>query len=243
MNEASPVRVHPTADVSAEASIGAGTSIWNQAQVRERARIGVGCVIGKNVYVDFDVVVGDRVKIQNNASLYHGVTVEDGVFIGPHVCFTNDRLPRAVNPDGSAKTDDDWEVGPIRVRTGAAVGASTRRRSGRDDRPMGAGGCRQRGDRRRRRLRARGRQPRAPDRQRLPVRRAAPRRAGRDRVPRRVPQLRPPLPAAGGCAVKVALRGWRPAAVREGRSGQPPAAHPPSRNPGAYRAALRRRDE
>jgi len=125
MNEASPVRVHPTADVSTEASIGAGTSIWNQAQVRERARIGVGCVIGKNVYVDFDVVVGDRVKIQNNASLYHGVTVEDGVFIGPHVCFTNDRLPRAVNPDGSTRTDDDWEVGPIRVRTGAAVGASS----------------------------------------------------------------------------------------------------------------------
>jgi UDP-2-acetamido-3-amino-2,3-dideoxy-glucuronate N-acetyltransferase len=125
MTEASPVRVHPSADVSAEATIGAGTSIWNQAQVRERARIGVGCVIGKNVYIDFDVVVGDRVKIQNNASLFHGVTVEDGVFIGPHVCLTNDRLPRAVNPDGSAKTDDDWEVGSIRVKTGAAIGASS----------------------------------------------------------------------------------------------------------------------
>jgi acetyltransferase-like isoleucine patch superfamily enzyme len=125
MNEASPVRVHPTADVSAEASIGAGTSIWNQAQVRERARIGVGCVIGKNVYVDFDVVIGDRVKVQNNASLYHGVTIEDGVFIGPHVCLTNDRLPRAINRDGSAKTDADWEVGPIRVRTGAALGAGS----------------------------------------------------------------------------------------------------------------------
>ena len=62
MNEASPVRVHPTADVSSEASIGAGTSIWNQAQVRERARIGVGCVIGKNVYVDFEVVIGEFVK-------------------------------------------------------------------------------------------------------------------------------------------------------------------------------------
>jgi acetyltransferase-like isoleucine patch superfamily enzyme len=125
MTEASPVRVHPTADVSAEASIGAGTSIWNQAQVRERARIGVGCVIGKNVYVDFEVVIGDRVKVQNNASLYHGVTVEDGVFIGPHVCLTNDRLPRAINPDGSAKTDADWEVGPIRIRTGAALGAGS----------------------------------------------------------------------------------------------------------------------
>jgi acetyltransferase-like isoleucine patch superfamily enzyme len=125
MNEASPVRVHPTADVSAEAVIGAGTSIWNQAQVRERARIGAGCVIGKNVYIDFDVTVGDRVKIQNNASLYHGVTVEDGVFIGPHVCLTNDRLPRAINRDGSAKSDADWEVGPILVRTGAALGASS----------------------------------------------------------------------------------------------------------------------
>ena len=125
MTEASLVRVHPSADVSAEATIGAGTSIWNQAQVRERARIGVGCVIGKNVYVDVGVVVGDRVKIQNNASLYHGVTVEDGVFIGPHVCFTNDRRPRAVNPDGSAKTDADWEVGPIRVGAGAAVGAGS----------------------------------------------------------------------------------------------------------------------
>jgi len=125
MNEASSVRIHPTADVSAEAVIGPGTSIWNQAQVRERARIGSDCVIGKNVFVDFDVVVGDRVKIQNNASLYHGVTVEDGVFIGPHVCLTNDRLPRAVNPDGSSKTDADWEVGLIRVRAGAALGAAS----------------------------------------------------------------------------------------------------------------------
>lgn len=125
MNEASSVRIHPTADVSPEAVIGAGTSIWNQSQIRERARIGSECVIGKNVYVDFDVVVGNRVKIQNNASLFHGVTVEDGVFIGPHVCLTNDRLPRAVTPEGDLKTDDDWEVGPIRIRTGASLGAGS----------------------------------------------------------------------------------------------------------------------
>jgi acetyltransferase-like isoleucine patch superfamily enzyme len=125
MSERANVRIHPTADVSEAAVIGAGTSIWNQAQVRERARIGEGCVIGKNVYVDFDVVIGDRVKIQNNVSVFHGVTVEDGVFVGPHVCFTNDRVPRAINVDGSAKTDDDWEVGPIRVRRGAALGANS----------------------------------------------------------------------------------------------------------------------
>jgi acetyltransferase-like isoleucine patch superfamily enzyme len=119
-----PARIHPTADVADSAQIGPGTSIWNQSQVRERARIGAECIIGKNVYVDFEVVIGDRVKVQNNVSLYHGVTVEDGVFIGPHVCFTNDRLPRAVNVDGSLKTDDDWEVGPILVRRGAALGAN-----------------------------------------------------------------------------------------------------------------------
>ncbi len=123
MNER-PARIHPTAEVAQSARIGPGTSVWNQAQVREGARIGAGCVIGKNVYVDFDVVIGDQVKVQNNVSLYHGVTVEDGVFIGPHACFTNDRAPRAVNPDGSSKNDADWVVVPILVRTGAAIGAN-----------------------------------------------------------------------------------------------------------------------
>jgi acetyltransferase-like isoleucine patch superfamily enzyme len=125
MPERSNVRVHPTAEVSPDAVIGDGTSIWNQAQVRERARIGAGCIIGKNVYVDSDVVIGDRVKVQNNVSLFHGVTVEDGVFVGPHVCFTNDRVPRAINVDGSPKTDADWEVSPTLVRHGAALGANS----------------------------------------------------------------------------------------------------------------------
>ena len=125
MVERANVRIHPTAEVSSEAVIGPGSSIWNQAQVRERARIGAECVIGKNVYVDFDVIIGDRVKVQNNVSLFHGVTVEDGVFVGPHVCFTNDRVPRAINVDGTTKADDDWEVSPILVRRGAALGANS----------------------------------------------------------------------------------------------------------------------
>lgn len=120
-----PVHVHPTAEVAADAVIGPGTSIWNQAQVRERARIGSRCIIGKNVYVDTDVVIGDDVKVQNNVSLYHGVTIEDGVFIGPHVCFTNDKVPRAIRRDGTPKTDADWEVSPILVRRGAALGANS----------------------------------------------------------------------------------------------------------------------
>jgi UDP-2-acetamido-3-amino-2,3-dideoxy-glucuronate N-acetyltransferase len=125
MSQRAEVRIHPTAEVSSDADIGGGSSVWNQAQVRERARIGQRCIVGKNVYVDADVVIGDDVKIQNNVSLFRGVTVEDGVFIGPHVCFTNDRVPRAINPDGSGKTDADWEVSTTLVRRGAALGANS----------------------------------------------------------------------------------------------------------------------
>lgn len=117
------VRIHPTAEVADSAEIGAGTSIWNRCQIREDARIGAGCILGSNVYIDFGVRIGDNVKIQNNSLLYHGLTLESGVFVGPGVIFTNDRLPRAINPDGSLKRDADWEVGLIRVEYGAAVGA------------------------------------------------------------------------------------------------------------------------
>lgn len=119
------VFIHPTADVSAEARIGEGTRIWNQAQIREGAQIGAECIISKNVYIDFAVQIGNRVKIQNNVSIYHGVTVEDGVFIGPHVCFCNDVLPRAITPSGALKGQEDWEVGRVLVRTGASIGAGS----------------------------------------------------------------------------------------------------------------------
>ncbi len=117
--------IHPTADVSAKARIGEGTSIWNLAQIREDAQIGAECIIGKNVYIDFGVQIGSRVKIQNNSSIYHGVTVEDGVFIGPHVCFCNDVLPRAITPSGALKGMGDWEVGRVLVRMGASIGAGS----------------------------------------------------------------------------------------------------------------------
>jgi acetyltransferase-like isoleucine patch superfamily enzyme len=115
--------IHPTADVSDRASIGEGTRVWNEAQVREGARIGAECIVGKGAYVDVDVVVGDRCKLENRASLFRGVTLEDGVFVGPHAVFANDKLPRAVNPDGSLKTEADWTVTPSLVRHGASVGA------------------------------------------------------------------------------------------------------------------------
>src|SRR5262245_4503335 len=115
--------IHPSAEVSTEATIGTGSRIWHQAQVRERARIGRNCILGKGVYVDFDVVVGDNVKIQNGCFLYHGARLEDGVFFGPGVILTNDKLPRAINPDGSLKSDADWEGGKILVKRGASLGA------------------------------------------------------------------------------------------------------------------------
>ena len=117
--------VHPTADVSPDAVIGPGTRVWHQAQIRERARIGANCIVSKGVYIDFDVQVGSNCKIQNGAFLYHGCTLEDGVFVGPGVIFTNDKRPRAINPDGSLKGADDWEVGKTVVRHGASVGTGS----------------------------------------------------------------------------------------------------------------------
>ncbi len=108
--------IHPTAEVSPGAVVGEGTSIWHWAQVREGARIGARCNIGKDVYIDTQVVVGDDCKIQNFATLYHGLTVGNRVFIGPHACFTNDTYPRAVSPN--------WQVVPTKVEDGASIGAN-----------------------------------------------------------------------------------------------------------------------
>lgn len=119
------VRIHATAEVSSNAKIGEGTSIWNQTQVRENSKVGKNCVFGKNVYVDRNVVIGNNVKIQNNSSVYEGVTLQDGVFVGPHVSFTNDRLPRAINVDGTLKKESDWKIEKTLVRTGASIGAKS----------------------------------------------------------------------------------------------------------------------
>src|SRR3954447_19998887 len=119
------IRIHPNADVSPEAEIGDGTIIWRNAQIRDQAQLGQHCIVGQNVYIDIAVVIGNNVKIQSNASLYHGLELEDGVFVGPHVIFTNDRVPRAINPDGSLKSAEDWTVGRTRVCYGAAIGAGS----------------------------------------------------------------------------------------------------------------------
>src|SRR5215469_3368081 len=114
--------IHPTAGISEQATIGAGTRVWAYAQVREYAVVGDHCHIGKGVYIDARVSIGSNVKIQNNVSIYEGVTIADGVFIGPNVCFTNDMYPRAINLDGTLKSANDWQITPAIVEYGASIG-------------------------------------------------------------------------------------------------------------------------
>jgi len=109
-------RIHATADVSGEASVGDETHVWHWAQIREGARVGRHCTIGKDVYIDVGVSIGDNCKIQNFATLYRGVEVANRVFVGPHVCFTNDVYPRAVSPD--------WQVVATKVEDEASIGAN-----------------------------------------------------------------------------------------------------------------------
>ena len=122
MTDSTP-RVHPTADIEPDVQIGPGTTVWNRAQVRTGARIGADCVVGRDAFIDVGVVIGDRVKIQNAALIYRGVTVDDGVFIGPNAILTNDRFPRAITATGELARAQDWVISPIRLRTGASIGA------------------------------------------------------------------------------------------------------------------------
>ena len=110
------VKIHPTAEVSSKAEIGEGSSIWHYCQVRERTKIGKGCNFGKGVYVDFDVVIGNNVKVQNRVNIYHGVIIEDDVFLGPSMTFTNDMMPRSFV--------DDFKVYETLVKKGASIGAN-----------------------------------------------------------------------------------------------------------------------
>lgn len=116
-------QVAATADVDPRATLGPGTRVWHLAQVREDAVVGADCIIGRGAYLGPGVQVGDRCKIQNHALVYEPAVLEDGVFIGPAVVFTNDYYPRAVNPDGTLKSGDDWHAVGVTVRTGASIGA------------------------------------------------------------------------------------------------------------------------
>lgn len=116
-------RIAASADVDATAEIGDGSAVWHLAQVRENARLGRNCIIGRGAYVGPGVVMGDNCKLQNHALVYEPAVLEDGVFVGPAVVFTNDHFPRAVAPDGQIKRGEDWEAVGVTCREGAAIGA------------------------------------------------------------------------------------------------------------------------
>jgi acetyltransferase-like isoleucine patch superfamily enzyme len=110
-------------NIHKRAIIGSGTKIWENSQIREGSVIGSNCNVGRNVYIGPGVRIGDQVKIQNNAIVYEPAVIEDAVFVGPGVIFTNDLHPRAVNEDGSPKNEDDWTKQAVVVRSGASIGA------------------------------------------------------------------------------------------------------------------------
>lgn len=110
---------HETSVIDDGAVIGQGTRIWHFSHVCATARIGENCSLGQNVFVADRVQVGNGVKIQNNVSLYEGVVLEDYVFCGPSMVFTNVRTPRSAFPRNTSA-----DYAPTRVKRGASIGAN-----------------------------------------------------------------------------------------------------------------------
>lgn len=111
------VFVHESSYVDEGCEIGAGTKIWHFSHVMTGARIGKACNVGQNVVISPQVVIGDNVKIQNNVSIYTGVTLEDDVFCGPSMVFTN-----VVNPRSHVPRKNEYKT--TLVKRGASIGAN-----------------------------------------------------------------------------------------------------------------------
>ena len=109
--------IHPSAVVDESAVLGAGCKVWHFSHVLSGSRIGENCILGQNVMVGPDVVIGSGCKVQNNVSIYTGVTLEDDVFCGPSCVFTNVLTPRAF-------VERKNEFLPTLVKKGATIGAN-----------------------------------------------------------------------------------------------------------------------
>lgn len=110
--------VHESSYIDEDVEIGADTKIWHFCHIQKGARIGEKCSFGQNVNVANRVKIGNGVKVQNNVSIYEGVELQDFVFCGPSMVFTNDLTPRAKYPKGSAGYKHTM------VKTGATIGAN-----------------------------------------------------------------------------------------------------------------------
>ena len=109
--------VHTTSCIDDNVNIGKGTKIWHFSHIQSGAYIGEECVVGQNVNISNNVKIGNRCKLQNNVSVYEGVTLEDDVFCGPSMVFTNDLRPRAFIKDVS-------KYEKTVLRKGCSVGAN-----------------------------------------------------------------------------------------------------------------------
>lgn len=121
-----PPRIHPTALVESDVEIGESTSIWDNVHVRRGARIGRGCIVGEKTYIAGDTRIGDLVKLNACVYVCAGVTIADGVMVAAHTVFTNDRLPRATDPDLTAlqSSDAPEDMPRSTVGRGATIGAN-----------------------------------------------------------------------------------------------------------------------
>ncbi len=111
--------VHESSYLDEDVIVGDGTSIWHFCHVLSGSRIGERCRIGQNVVIGPRVKIGSNVKIQNNVSVYEGVTLEDDVFCGPSIVFTNINTPRSAFPRN--RSEDNL---PTLVKRGASIGAN-----------------------------------------------------------------------------------------------------------------------
>lgn len=118
-------RIHPTAIVEDNVTIGEGTSVWDNVHLRHDAEIGEECIVGEKTYIAYGVRIGNRVKINAMVYVCNAVTIEDGVMISAGTIFTNDRFPRATTPDLKQlrSSAPDEHTLPTLVREGATIGA------------------------------------------------------------------------------------------------------------------------
>lgn len=108
--------VHESAHIEENVVMGKGCKIWHNSQIRKNAVLGENVIVGKSSFVDKSVKIGNNVKIQNMVSIYQGVTLDDNVFVGPHVVFTNDLYPRTIG---------NWKIVETIVKFGASIGANS----------------------------------------------------------------------------------------------------------------------
>jgi UDP-2-acetamido-3-amino-2,3-dideoxy-glucuronate N-acetyltransferase len=128
------MKIHPTAQIDEGAEVAADVIVWGWTHIRERAHLHRGVMIAEHCYIAEGVEIGDNSRVGNGVSIWRGVVIGKRVFVGPHVCFTNDRHPRVNDPKFEPERtfiEDDVSIGagavilPVRIGRGAVIGAGS----------------------------------------------------------------------------------------------------------------------